>query len=124
MDRPLRTKLETGSTGGTPPSPNCPPESCSHPKKRDGNILVQQGARDDLKMFSQARGARLLSALPGYAYDSMGGQGITVYVIDTGINPEVPVSVKDYQSEIVSMAHPFAGIPKYARKHPLALFAR
>jgi subtilisin family serine protease len=51
---------------------------------------------DDLKMFSQARGASL-SGLPGYAYDSMGGQGITVYVIDTGINPNHPVSVTDYQ---------------------------
>ena len=53
---------------------------------------MQQDARDDLKMFSQARGARFASALPGYAYDSRGGQGITVYVIDTGVNPDVPVS--------------------------------
>ena len=78
------------------PSPNCPPESCSH-GKRDGTILVQQGAEDELKMFSQATGARFLAGLPGYAYDSRGGQGITVYVIDSGINPDLPVSVSDYQ---------------------------
>jgi hypothetical protein len=44
-------------------------------------------------MISQARGARSLAALPGYADDSMGGMGIMVYVIDTGIDPHHPVSV-------------------------------
>src|SRR5438309_5189156 len=53
---------------------------------------MQQAARDELKMFSQARGARSLAELPGYAYDSRGGQGITVYIMDTGINPNHPVS--------------------------------
>ena len=57
---------------------------------------MQQDARDDLKVISQAEGA-LLSELPGYAYDSRGGRGITVYVIDTGINPNHPVSVPDYE---------------------------
>ena len=95
MDRPLRVNLERPSGSGTPPPPNCPPEDCSH-RKRDGNILMQHDARDELKIFSQARGARSLAGLPGYAYDSRGGQGITVYVIDTGINPGHPVSVTDY----------------------------
>ena len=58
---------------------------------------MQQDALDDLKLFSQARTARSVSRLPGYAYDSMGGRGITVYVVDTGINPDHPVSVTDYQ---------------------------
>ena len=93
MDRPLRVNLETALTSGTPPSPNCPAENCSH-RKRDGTILLQQDAHDDLKMFSQADGAPL-SGLPGYAYDSVSGQGITVYVIDTGINPDHPVSVTE-----------------------------
>jgi len=57
---------------------------------------MQQDAFDDLKMFSQARGA-WLSGLPGYAYDSRGGRGITVYVIDSGINPDHPVSVTGFQ---------------------------
>ncbi len=47
-------------------------------------------------MFSQASDVSL-SELPGYAYDSMGGRGITVYVIDTGINPNHPVSATNYQ---------------------------
>jgi len=55
---------------------------------------MQLDAPDELKMISQAKGA-LLSDLPGYAYDSRGGQGITIYIIDTGINPSHPVSVTD-----------------------------
>jgi len=59
---------------------------------------MQQGAVDDLKVFSQARTARStpLSQLPGYAYDSRGGRGITVYVIETGINRDHSVSVTEY----------------------------
>ena len=82
---------------------------------------MQQDARDDLKLFSQARGA-YLSDLPGYAYDSRGGLGITVYVIDTGVNPWHSVSVTDYQQ--FKKAHSFPGIQKYARKHTLALSTR
>ncbi len=82
---------------------------------------MQQDARDELKMFSQARGAPL-SELPGYAYDSRGGLGITVYVMDTGITPGHPVSVTDYP--IVNKAHSFAGIQKYAGKQTLALSTR
>ena len=94
MDRPLEVDLGTSETS-TAPSSNCPLESCSN-GKRDGTILVQQNPPDDLKLFSQARGA-LLSELTGYAYDSRGGQGVTVYTIDTGLNPQHLVSVTDYQ---------------------------
>jgi len=93
VDRPLRVNLGR-ETGGSPPPPNCPPENCSH-RKRDGTILIQPDAPDELKVFSQAANAPL-PGLPGYAYDSMGGRGITVYVVDTGINPDHQVSVTDY----------------------------
>lgn len=108
--------MERARTKHTPLSLNCSPESCSH-EKRDGTILTQQDALDDLKLVSQARGARL-AELPGYSYDSRGGQGITVYVIDTGINPNHPVSVIDYSK--VNKTYSFPGIPKYAREHILA----
>jgi hypothetical protein len=72
--------------------PRCPPESCSH-GKRDGDILVQLTQLEELRMISQASGARSLEALPGYVFDSVGGRGITVYVLDTGINPNHPVRV-------------------------------
>jgi len=55
---------------------------------------MQQTILDELKMFSQAPGASL-SELTGYTFDSMGGQGITVYVVDTGIDPNHQVSVTD-----------------------------
>jgi len=95
VDQQLVVDLETESASDTPPSPNCFPENCSH-RKRDGSVLMQQDARDELKVISQAQRA-LLSELPGYAYDSRGGRGITVYVIDTGINQDHQVSVADYQ---------------------------
>jgi hypothetical protein len=63
---------------------------------------MQQNARDELKMFSQARGAPL-SELPGYAYDARGGQGITVYVIDSGINPNHEVRGTYYQESAIEL---------------------
>ena len=95
VDKTIPFNLERASGSDIPPTTNCPPENCSH-QKRDGNIMLQITRHDELKMFSQARGASL-SQVPGYAFDSMGGQGITVYVIDTGINPNHPVSVIKHQ---------------------------
>jgi cerevisin len=63
---------------------------------------MQQDARDELKMISQARGASL-SELPGYAYDSRGGRGITVYVIDSGINPNHEVRGTYYQESAIEL---------------------
>jgi hypothetical protein len=57
---------------------------------------MQDDAFDDLVVISQASGAPLDDLL-GYAYDSMGGQGITVYVLDSGLYPAHEVSVTDYQ---------------------------
>ena len=98
MDRSLEIDLGTSETS-TAPSPECPPGSsvCSN-GKRDGTIFVQQNPPDDLKLFSQARGASL-SELTGYAYDSRGGQGVTVYIIDTGLNSQHSVSVATINSQ-------------------------
>jgi subtilisin family serine protease len=82
---------------------------------------MQQDARDELKVISQSRGASL-SELPGYAYDSRGGRGITVYLIDTGINPNHEVRVTRYQESI--RPHSYPGIQKYVGKHTLALSTR
>ena len=98
MDQPVKVHSKTMSADGTFLSSNCPLESCSH-AKRDGTIMMQPPGLlpiDDLKMFSQANSARL-SDLPGYVYDSIGGRGITVYVIDSGINPNHPVTVTTCQ---------------------------
>ena len=100
MNPPVPVNLER-TTASDSASPNCPIENCSH-RKRDGTILMQPTALDELKMFSQAPGASL-SGLAGYAFDSMGGQGITVYVIDTGINPHHRVRMT--KLSIVNKAH-------------------
>ena len=97
MDPSIPVILEKEGASGTSPS-NCPSENCSHQKRSDEIILMQQDAHDDLKVFSQARGAPL-STLPGYAYDSRAGAGITVYVVDTGLHQDHPVRVTDYQSQ-------------------------
>jgi len=57
---------------------------------------MQHDAFDDLMVISQASGAEI-EDLPGYAYDSMGGQGITVYVFDSGLYQAHEVSVTDYE---------------------------
>ena len=95
VDTTIQLHLESASGSDTPLTPDCPPENCSH-QKRDGDMILQATRYDELKVFSQARGVSL-SQVPGYTFDSMGGQGITVYDIDTGINPNHPVSVTDYQ---------------------------
>jgi len=64
---------------------------------------MQRNALDDLKLFSQARGASL-SGLPGYAYDSKAGVGITVYILDTGLDQDHPVSITDRQWPIMLTA--------------------
>ena len=94
MDPSSPVNFEGPSASDSPStSPNCPTKDCSH-RKRDGLITMQQTILDELKMFSQAPGASL-SELTGYAFDSMSGRGITVYIIDTGIVPNHPVSVTD-----------------------------
>jgi hypothetical protein len=96
VDLPLpveRLEAPTNASGGTSSSPSgCPPENCS--RKRDGSILMQEHAPVDLKIYSQVRGAPL-SSLPGYTYDARGGRGITVYLIDSGINPNHVVSLTE-----------------------------
>ena len=40
VEMTIQFELERGSESDTPPTPNCPPENCSH-QKRDGNIMLQ-----------------------------------------------------------------------------------
>ena len=63
--------LETESASDTPPSPNCFSENCTH-RKRDGSVLMQQDARDELKVISQAQGALLpvMPMIPGAGGES------------------------------------------------------
>jgi len=64
-----------------------------HPKskqqKRDGDIRFQRKAPRHLSIISQVGGD--IRNLPGYAYDSKAGEGITVYVVEAGTNILHPV---------------------------------
>jgi subtilisin family serine protease len=110
VNRPVPLDLENvGGAVNTSLLSSCPPESCSH-GKRDGQYLIQPTPLEELKMMSQARGARNLAALPGYVYDSRAGTGITVYVLDSGVDPNHPVSVT-YQ--IITIRLRFTGLQEF-----------
>ena len=59
--------------------------------KRDREYGLQRRAPRELKRVSQPPGVAE-DALPGYIFDKKAGEGITVYMIDFGINENGPVS--------------------------------
>jgi hypothetical protein len=68
-------------------------------QKRDTTTIVQRNARLELAMISQpprvdfSRPLRDdLVELPGFVYNSTAGKGITVFIIDIGINQDNSVS--------------------------------
>ncbi|KAK1999911.1 subtilisin-like protein [Colletotrichum falcatum] len=67
---------------GTPGSPK---DSVPNP----ADIRLQSDAVDELKVISQPAGANL-AELPGYGYASEAGKGVTIYVVDTGVNGNNP----------------------------------
>jgi hypothetical protein len=60
-------------------------------QKRDGFIEVQDFADAALAVISQPKGVPL-DALLGFSYDSVAGEGVTVYVIDEGVDTTNSVS--------------------------------
>ncbi|KAK2050944.1 subtilisin-like protein, partial [Colletotrichum caudatum] len=52
---------------------------------KPAQVRLQSNAVNELKVISQPPGTRL-SELPGYAYADEAGKGITIYVLDTGVN--------------------------------------
>ncbi|KAK6225204.1 alkaline proteinase [Colletotrichum tabaci] len=50
---------------------------------------LQSDAVDELKIVSQPPGSNLKD-LPGYRYASEAGKGVTIYVMDSGANPQNP----------------------------------
>jgi subtilisin family serine protease len=74
----------------TKSSTNCSP-SCKL-QKRDNNVRLQSDAPPELRVISQPEGVPL-NSLPFYAYNSVAGGGVTVYVVDSGANTQHPVCV-------------------------------
>ncbi|OHE99271.1 hypothetical protein CORC01_05312 [Colletotrichum orchidophilum] len=61
--------------------PGSPRRSLSNPAA----ISLQYNAVDELKVISQPSGASIAN-LPGFGYASEAGKGVTIYVIDNGVN--------------------------------------
>ncbi|KAK2009131.1 subtilisin-like protein [Colletotrichum eremochloae] len=53
------------------------------------DVSLQTDASKELKVISQPPGAALRK-LPGYAYASEGGKGVTIYIVDSGVDVENP----------------------------------
>lgn len=94
---------DTGAAASGSPQPSSPPArrdtlSQDHSdldttlEKRagaPGTIFQQNNAVPELRFVSQPQGVPIAN-IGAYVYDSVGGQGITVYVIDTGANKANP----------------------------------
>ena len=62
-----------------------------------GGFTIQEDAPSHLKWSSVAPG-QLLSDSQGFAYDDSAGEGITVYIADTGMDMSNPVRALLYLS--------------------------
>jgi hypothetical protein len=62
-----------------------PHQNKTTPWKRDGVLERQRNAGADLVVVSQPPGVKL-RGLKDYVYDSKARDGVTIYVVDTGIN--------------------------------------
>lgn len=63
----------------------------SNLRRRDG-FEIQENAVDDLLTISQPEGVPF-DELPGFTYSPEAGYGITVYIIDTGIDESDQVCI-------------------------------
>lgn len=70
----------------------------SKTKSKRAGFDTQRDAKDELKVVSQPEGIDL-SSLDGYTYDSTAGEGITVYVVDTGAHIKNPDYIDMYGSK-------------------------
>ncbi|KAK1574358.1 uncharacterized protein LY79DRAFT_566041, partial [Colletotrichum navitas] len=77
------------SSASLQPTPTGPPGSPKSNVPNPADIRLQSDAVDELKVISQPAGANL-AELPGYGYAQEGGKGVTIYVVDTGVNSQNP----------------------------------
>lgn len=62
-------------------------------QKRNGGLVRQAGAVDEVVHISLGPGLELAQQSHNYVYDRTGGAGSTVYIVDTGANLANPVSL-------------------------------
>jgi hypothetical protein len=70
-------------------------------QKRNGGLIRQAGAANELVHISLGQGLMLAQQSQNYVYDKTGGAGSTVYIIDTGANLASPVSLITLYSRIL-----------------------
>ncbi|TEA17215.1 Subtilisin-like protease 3 [Colletotrichum sidae] len=58
--------------------------------RNPADVRLQSVAPPELKVISQPPGSGRAADLPGFAYASEAGKGVTIYVIDTGANTQNP----------------------------------
>ncbi|CRG84196.1 Sexual differentiation process putative subtilase-type proteinase isp6 [Talaromyces islandicus] len=90
-DKPLKTTgwAPVNQSSSYPPSQNT--DTTGNSKRADGSRLISQDdALASLRVVSQPHNVTIIDLTDNYKYNSAGGSGITVYVIDSGANPQNP----------------------------------
>ncbi|KAL0936787.1 subtilase [Colletotrichum truncatum] len=86
-------ELNTDASKDFPKSSNPPSSPPPSVVQEDfGDVIVDKAAQSFLRMMSMPPGLSDLGAkldeMPGYAYPKEAGEGVTVYLIDSGANPD------------------------------------
>jgi hypothetical protein len=81
---PLRKRADDDGSGGDDGSSGDDDDSAMPP-------LRQKDASIDLVMISQPPGVELIG-LTDYVFDEAAGESVTVYIVDSGLNPNHEVS--------------------------------
>ena len=64
-------------------------EASSHQKRKE---VKQPNSRPEMKFIAQPEDIETIKDTPDYQYDDSAGEGITIYIINSGANVEHPVS--------------------------------
>lgn len=88
-DTETDTSIETNNLQPRATAPNVAPTKPHLEKRKDTRITGQPDAQPDLRFISEPKDSRL-GLTTDYVFDDSAGEGITVYVIDTGANPSNP----------------------------------
>lgn len=85
------TVAQTSSSTGTATAPifkrtRTPTAPSDHKKRQQAwTIITQEDARPELALLSQPYGETGLPSQLTYQYDMRGGDGVTIYIVDTGL---------------------------------------
>jgi subtilisin family serine protease len=69
-------------------------------RKRD--LTIQENAPRELRVVSQAPG-QSIDDLEDYFYEDVGGEGVTIYVLDSGLNQNHPVRPSSFRAGFLGL---------------------